>query len=166
MTTIASSATESRPSDAWAAAEESIIEAISSLSRWDAERWAAGHERRNPPVSLVALQAAVMQAAIASGRDDHLERGFKRIERTVARAPWADRRPFDRPIKTMVSETAAAVAELAQQALAAAVLADVLTDHLSPRRLTNLDAAHRTIVTTGSRQQGGEAATESLTERS
>lgn len=165
-TTIGSDATGRPSPDAWADAEETIIDVIRSLSRWDAERWAAGHERLNPPVSLVALQATLMQAAIAAGRDDHLERGFKRIERTVADLPWADRRPFDRTIGAMVAETAAAVTELAQQALAGAVLADVLPDRLTPRRLDALNRARRTVSITAASRPPTEPTPPPLSESS
>lgn len=125
----------------WDEAEAHIIGRIASTSRWDAERWTAIHERVAPPVSVVALQAWYMQAAIDGGRDDRLTAGFERIDEAVAGAGWADPGPWSGEARLAVTETARAVAELGRQALAAAVLADVIVDRTPASRRAALERA-------------------------
>ena len=129
---------------AWTQAEELIVDQIASLTRWDAERWAAAHERQLPPVSFRALRASFMQAAINSDKDIYLETAFKRIEGVVTKMPWADRRIVDAKARPAVKETSTAVAQMAQHALVAAVLAEV-TSQLSVRRQHQLEQAEEKV---------------------
>jgi hypothetical protein len=129
----------------WMVSEEAIVESIHSLSRWDAERWAAGHERRLPPVPMAGLRVALMQLAINNGRDDYLDSAFKRIERAVTRQPWTDHRAVGTEATGAVKETTVAVTQLAQYALAAEVLADLIVGKLPPHRCRQLDLARATV---------------------
>ena len=152
-TTTAADTADERPEATWYRAEQDVIERVGSLSRWDAERWAAAHERRNPPPSLIALRAALMQVALNTKRADYLDAAFKRIGRAVAKNDWADHRAaadqatpaLCGDVKEAVRETAAAVAEMAQHALAATVLVDVVADQVSPRRWQQLVLAQEAV---------------------
>ncbi len=131
--------------EVWLFSEKTVIRSVDSLTRWDAERWAAGHERRLPPVRLVGLQASLMQVAINAERDDYLESAFKRIERAVTKRPWSDHRTVGGEATQAVKETTTAVVQLAQYALAAEVLSDLLVGRLSPQRQQQLELAKETV---------------------
>ncbi|MCP3988225.1 MAG: hypothetical protein GY724_04060 [Actinomycetia bacterium] len=130
--------------EVWLFSEKTVIESVDSLTRWDAERWAAGHERRLPPIRLAGLQASLMQVAINAERDQYLDSAFKRIERAVTKQPWSDHRIVEGEATQAVKETKAAVVRLAQYALAAEVLSDVV-DRLSPHRQQQLHLAKETV---------------------
>ncbi len=131
--------------EVWLFSERTVIESVDSLTRWDAERWAAGHERRLPPVRLAGLHASLMQVAINAERDQYLESAFKRIERAVTKRPWSDHRTVQREATQAVKETRTAVVQLAQYALAAEILSDVIIDRLSPHRQQQLEVAKKTV---------------------
>lgn len=130
--------------EAWIRAEERIVDRIGSLTRWDAERWAAAHERQLPLVSLRALRASFMQAAINSDKDIYLETAFRRLQGVVTKMPWADLRIVDAAARPAVKETSTAVVEVAQHALVAAVLAEV-TGQMSLRRQRQLELAEEKV---------------------
>lgn len=135
---------QDRVEEVWITAEELIIERIGSMTRWDAERLAAAHERQLPPVSLKALRACFMQAAINGDRDVYLETAFNRIKAAVARMSWADRRSVEAEARSAVQETSSAVVELAQHALVGTVLADVV-ERLPERRRQQLQLAEEKV---------------------
>ncbi len=129
VTTTLAGTTASRAQEAaWTEAENHITERLQALSRWDAERWAAAHERRFPPVTLLALQAWYTQAAIDVDRIEALAAGWDRLDAVIRARPWADQEPWTGDARQAVAEVTTAVVELARQALAAAILSDVLAD--------------------------------------
>lgn len=144
---------------AWIEAEAFIIDRISGLSRWDAERWTAAHEREVPPVSMRALRASVMQAAINARKSDVLEAAFERIEHAVATSAWAtptgdahahadanSNADGDRAFEEAVEEAAEGVTGIAQHAMAAVVLAEELeAGGLSEQRQEQLALAKEKV---------------------
>ncbi len=115
----------------WAGAEAYIVEEVSALTIWDAERWAATYERQLPKISLMAHRVSYLQAAGGSPELDYLLEAFARIDAAVMEAGWA--RPFGEALATRdrvgdrtlaVTETMAAVNAVARYAITAVVIAD------------------------------------------
>jgi hypothetical protein len=130
------------------------------MTRWEAERWAAGYERRLSPLAATGLRVAVMQLAIESRRDAYLGAAFDRLEAVVAAAPWAAHRcdgACDDPDHRLATtEIVGAVTELTQQALAASVLADELAIRpFPPVKVHHLDRAVE-VVLGGSDRNGSD----------
>ena len=131
---------------AWLEAEDLIMRQIGRLGRWDAERWAAGHERQLPRISLMALRVAYMQAAIDSNKNSYLEAAFDRMETAVASLDWAMPQPgFDPEQRSALAETVLAVTEVAQHALTAVVLAREASERKLP------ESRRRQLALAGSR---------------
>lgn len=113
--------------EGWVTAERHIIDSIGSLTMWEAEHWAAAHDRQLPQISLMAHRVAYLQVAGGSPESDYLELAFERIDHAVRTMGWAtagtaDGAGSDRTLA--LGETLTAVAAVARHALAAVVLFD------------------------------------------
>ena len=119
-----------------ALAEELIVERAAAIDFWEAARWAAGHERLNPPLSTRALQAWVVQTATNTDKLDGLEAAHRRIKRAVSARLWtgADRGPVAAIDEESVEEVRTAVLESARTAFTAVVLTDELRSGVIPTR--------------------------------
>ena len=128
MTTARNNAATDVPVDrAWATAEEHILKRIGSLTMWEAERWAAAHERQLGQISLMELRVSYLFSAGESVEADYLRLAFSRIEAEIARLEWApcstgEHDDTDRIMA--LGETVGAVTAVARHALTAVVLAD------------------------------------------
>ncbi len=128
MTTASNhTATDTPVDQAWVTAEEHILKRIASLTMWEAERWAAAHERQLGQISLMELRVSYLYAAGESHEADYLRLAFSRIEAAIAGLEWApcstgEHDDTDRIMA--LSETVGAVTAVARHALTAVVLAD------------------------------------------
>ena len=135
----------------WAMAEDALLVRLDQLSRWQAERWAAGHERRLSPLASMAVRVAAMQLAIERGRDGYLEAAFERLAAAAAGADWVGDHCggacTDPAHREATAETVEAVTELAQQALMAVVVAgEAAAGLLRADRAAHLDQAARSML--------------------
>lgn len=114
------------PQPGWRQAELHIIDRINHLSRWDAERWAAAHERQRSRITQTARQVSNLRAASAGPAGDYLGAAFGRIDDAANHCPWAHDTTAGGDGADVMDEIVTAVAEVAQHALATVVLATVV----------------------------------------
>jgi hypothetical protein len=140
----------SDPGHDWARAEELVIERATTVGWWEAARWAAGHERENPPLSARALHAWVVQTATNTDRLAALEAAHRRIRRAVSSRLWAGGNgdgPVDAIDEESVDEVFAAVVATAQDAFTALALRyEVEAGVLPPKRRQQLEGARLRVT--------------------
>lgn len=132
-----------------ALAEELIVERASGVDFWEAARWAAGHERQNPPLSTRALQAWVVQTATTNDKLAELEAAHRRIGRAVSSRLWAGngRGPVAAMDEESVEEVRTAVLDSARTAFTAVALGGELRTGVIPaRRRDQLEGAIQRIA--------------------
>jgi hypothetical protein len=110
------------PDPAWNQAEQLIIDRVTGLSRWDAERWAAAHERQLSRISLTAMRVSYLRVARSGGAGDYLGAAFDRIGQAVSQTSWAQVSTLGGEQGEVMDEIVLAVTEVAQHALATVVL--------------------------------------------
>lgn len=108
----------------WRDAEEHIHERVASLTRWDAERWAVAHERKQAEVASMAERVAYIEANGGSEACTYLAAAFHRIDATVAELEWVNSPEDDTDLVGALNETIVAVTAVARHALSTVVFAD------------------------------------------
>ena len=108
----------------WRDAEEHILGRVTSLTRWDAERWAVAHERKQAEVSSMAERVSYLEASGGSDSCTYLAAAFARIDAAVAELDWATSSEDDTDLVGALGETIAAVKAVARHALSTVVFAD------------------------------------------
>lgn len=126
-TTSTNPSSDVRVSPAWVNAEEHILKRIGSLTMWEAERWAAAHERQLGQISLMELRVSYLHATGESAEWNFLHDAFARIDSEIEQLDWtpcATGQHDDDDRIVALEETVGAVSAVARHALTAVVLAD------------------------------------------
>lgn len=108
----------------WRDAEEHILGRVISLTRWDAERWAVAHERKQAEVASMAERVSYLEASGGSDSCTYLAAAFTRIDAAVAELDWANSSEDDTDLAGALGETIAAVKAVARHALSTVVFAE------------------------------------------
>lgn len=126
-TTSTNPSSDAQISPAWVTAEEHIRKRIASLTMWEAERWAAAHERQRGQISLMELRVSYLHATGEAAEWDFLREAFERIDSEIQQLDWtpcATGQHDDVDRIVALEETVGAVGAVARHALTAVVLAD------------------------------------------
>lgn len=142
------------PEERWIAAEHRLMERGRKIGWWEAARLAAGHERELPAMSARGLQAATVQTASVSDKQEYLEVAHNRLRKAIRRDLWSGGEPPPNGLDAdSVKEVEEAVIDLACNALTATVLADEIERGvISDRRQVQLEQALRRIDPDGVRE--------------
>lgn len=124
MTTNAENIPGPTDDPAWLKAEEHILDRIASLSMWEAERWAAAHDRHLPRISLLANRLSFLHATGNSPRQTYLDGAFTRIDEAIDELGWTDIGDPGTELAQAVLETMTAVNAVARHAITSVVLGE------------------------------------------